>query len=97
MLTTILLAIAAPQAQAAVPAPVAPAPAAKLGLDTPVEDLVANPKTKAVLDAELPTLAAHPSYELFKAMSLRQLAPVSQGALTEEMLQKLGPKLAAAQ
>jgi hypothetical protein len=100
MLTTILIAAAALQAQTPAPAsaPVAPAAAAtKLGLDTPVEELVANPKTKAVLDAELPTLAAHPSYELFKAMSLRQLAPMSQGALTDEMLQKLEPKLAAAQ
>lgn len=98
MLTTILIAAAALQLQVAAPAPAAPATAAaKLGLDTPVEELVANPKTKAVLDAELPTLAAHPSYELFKAMSLRQLAPMSQGALTEEMLQKLAPKLAAAQ
>lgn len=98
MLTTLLIAAAALQAQAPAPAPAAPVAApAKLGLDTPIEQLVANPKTKAVLDAELPTLAAHPSFELFKAMSLRQLAPMSQGALTDEMLGKIEPKLAAAQ
>lgn len=100
MLLTALLIAAAPlqtqpAAPAPAPAPAVPAPAATPGLDTPVEVLMANPKTKAVVDANLPTLASHPSYEMFKGMSLNELAPMSNGALGDELLKKVAADLAA--
>lgn len=95
MLIAALLLAVPPQAATATPAPPAPVLAPQPGLDTPVETLMANPKTKAVLDADLPTLASHPSYETFKAMSLNQLAPLSGGALGEELLKKIAADLAA--
>lgn len=94
-IVTLLLAAASAQATTATPAQPAPAVAPKPTLDTPVEQLMANPKTKAVLDADLPTLASHPSYDMFKAMSLNQLAPMSQGVLTDELLKKVAADLAA--
>jgi hypothetical protein len=78
------------------PAPAAPA-AAKFNLDTPIEGLVADPRAKAVLDADLPGIATHPSYDMFKGMSLRAVQPMSNGKLTDEMLKKVETDLAAIQ
>jgi hypothetical protein len=78
------------------PAPaVAPAAAAKFSLDTPIEALVADAKAKAVLDADLPGVTTHPSYDMFKGMSLRAVQPMSDGKLTDEMLKKVETDLAA--
>lgn len=78
------------------PAPAAaPAAAAKFNLDTPIEALVADAKAKAVLDADLPGVSTHPSYDMFKGMSLRAVQPMSDGKLTDEMLKKVETDLAA--
>ena len=82
------------QAPAATPAPApspaatpAPAAAGALSVDTtPIETLVANPAAKAVLDKDLPGLTTHEAYDQFKAMTLSQVAPMSQGAITPEAL-----------
>lgn len=90
---------AAQNATPAVPAPANPVPAApatgKFGLDTAIETIVADPKGKAVLDADLPNLTSHPSYDQFKSLSLSQLAPYSGGVLTDEVLKKVATDLAA--
>ncbi|MBR7619711.1 hypothetical protein JKL49_09955 [Phenylobacterium sp. 20VBR1] len=68
---------------------VAQAPAAPAALSvesTPIEALVANPAAKAVLDKDVPGLTTHEAYDQFKAMTLSQVAPMSQGALTDDML-----------
>lgn len=82
------------------PAPAAAAPAtaaaaAKFNLDTPVQDLVADPKAKAVLDADLPGLSTHESYEMFKGMSLKQLSSYAADKLTPEIPAKTEKNLAA--
>ncbi len=77
------------------PAPAATPAAAKFNLDTPIEVLAADEKAKAVLMADLPDLLPHPSYEQFKEMSLRQVQPYSQGALTDALLAKVEADLAA--
>lgn len=84
----------APAPAAPVAAP-APATGAKFSLDTPLVDLVANPAAKAVLDAELPGLTTLDSFESFKSASLNQVAPFSNGALTDEKLAKVAVGLAA--
>ena len=87
---------AAAPAPAAMPAPAAtPAAATKFNLDTPIEVLAADEKAKAVLMADVPDLLPHPSYDMFKGMSLRQVQPYSQGALTDEILKKVETDLAA--
>jgi hypothetical protein len=76
----------------------APSPEAKgaaLGLNSKIEDIVANPAGKAVLDKDIPGLTIDPSYYIFKRMSLNQIAPLSHGELTHEMLKSVSEDLAA--
>jgi len=94
MKTLILTALAAGLTMLSAPAiadvpaalPAMPAAAAKFSLDTPVETLVANPATKAVLEANLPGITTHPQYETFKGMSLSVLAGFAPDKLTPERL-----------
>ncbi len=76
-------------------APAAAAPAAVFSLDTPIETLMADPKAKAVIDADLPGMSTHPMYDSFKSMTLGQLAPMSQGKITDAVLAKVAADLAA--
>lgn len=83
-------------AAAVTPAPAAAASTAKFNLDTPIETLVADEKAKAVLAADLGTdVTANPSYESFKAMSLRAVQPFAPDKLTDELLKKIETDLAA--
>lgn len=75
--------------------PVPASPAARLTLDTPVETIMADPKGKAVLDANLPQVATHPSYEMFKGMSLKQLQGYAADQLTDPVLAKVETALAS--
>lgn len=69
-------------------------PAAAVSLDTPIEQLIAGEKTKAVLDARIPGLTNHPMLDQFKAMSLKQLQPMAGGQLTDAMLEAVAADLA---
>jgi hypothetical protein len=90
-----LVAVAAPAAALAQDlAPTAPAPAALFSIDTPIEALVADERAKAVLVKHLPGIDQHPAYDQFKALSLKTLAPFSQGMITDEMLAKIAADLA---
>ncbi|GGE03692.1 hypothetical protein GCM10011515_24120 [Tsuneonella deserti] len=89
------LAISPFAASAADTAPAAQTPAARLNLDTPVEAIVGDAAGKAVLDADLPELAAHPQYEMFKGMSLRQLSSIAPDKLSAEILARIEADLAA--
>jgi len=73
----------------------APAPAAAFSIDTPIEALMADERAKAVLIKHLGPVDQHPVYADFKALSLKTLAPFSQGMITEEMLGKIAADLAA--
>lgn len=70
---------------------------AKLTLDTPIEAIVASPKGKAVLDAQLPGLSTHEHYPMFKSMTLNQVAPMSNGQVSAEALAKVKAELEAIQ
>ncbi|MEL7444558.1 MAG: hypothetical protein AAGK02_01945 [Pseudomonadota bacterium] len=66
---------------------------APLSLDTPIEQLVADEAAKAILEKHIPGISQHPSYEQFKALSLRTVQPFSQGAITPEMLDAIAADL----
>jgi len=94
-----LIAVATPAlaqtTPAPAPAPTAAAPAAKFTLDTPIETLVADPAAKAVLDKDMGgDVTKHPAYAQFKSMSLNQVAPMSGGAVSDDMLKKIAADLA---
>lgn len=88
----------APASEAApAPAPAtetAPAADAKFNLDTPLQDIVADEKGKAVIEKHYPGMIALPEYEMFKAISLTQLQPYSNGKITDEMLAATAKDLA---
>lgn len=78
------------------PSPAAEAPTSQaLGIDTPIEALVAIPKAKAVLDADIPGLTDHAMYQQFKRENLRTLAPKFGGAISDKDLVKVQTDLAA--
>jgi hypothetical protein len=88
--------LATPLAASAQTAP-APAPAsatAKLTIDSSIESIAANPKGKAILDAQFPGMLAHESYPMFKGMSLKQVQPYAQGKVTDEQVAKVAAELA---
>lgn len=84
-------------AQEAVTQAGAVAPSAKFTLDTPIQTLVADAQAKAVLDKFLPGTTSHPTYEMFKAMTLRQIQPYSGGAITDAALADVARELSAIQ
>nr|WP_294029181.1 hypothetical protein [Sphingopyxis sp.]MBJ7499364.1 hypothetical protein [Sphingopyxis sp.] len=103
MFVAALMAAAPASAQdTAAPAPAQPAPAAdaapasdaKFNLDTPLQDIVADEKGKAVIEKHFPGMIALPEYEMFKAISLTQLQPYSNGKITDEMLAATAKDLA---
>jgi len=89
-----LAAVTVPAAVLAQDAP-APAPVAAFSIDTPIEALMADERAKAVLMKHLGPVDQHPAYADFKALSLKTLAPFSQGLITEELLGKIAADLAA--
>jgi len=78
-------------AQTPAPAPAAApaaAPAGKISVDTtPISDIVKNPAAKAALEAALPQIPQF--YDQIGAMTLAQVAPMSQGALDDAKLKAL--------
>lgn len=74
----------------------APEPAASpFSLDTPIADLIADPRAKAVLDKNLPGLSADANLDKFRLLSLRKFQPLTGGQLTEELLASTGKDLEA--
>lgn len=65
----------------------APAPAvARPTITSSIKDLLANPQTQAVLEKHLPGIGAHPARPQFEDMTLAEVAPLSQGAITAEKI-----------
>lgn len=64
-------------------------------INTPIEALMADDATKAVVLAHLPGMDQHPAYGQFKGMSLVELQPWSQGLITDEIIEKITADLAA--
>jgi hypothetical protein len=67
----------------------AAAPAAASAENTPIADIAATPEGKAALDKNLPGLTTHEAYEQFKTMSLKQVQPMSGGAITDDQIKAL--------
>ena len=83
-------AVAAPPGTAEAPSP---AVRSVFTLDTPIQDLVADPGAKAVLDKDLPGMSDDENFDKFKMLSLRSLQPQTGGQLTDAMLMKVASDL----
>jgi hypothetical protein len=66
-----------------------------LSLDSSIETICATPAGKDVLDRDMPGLTARPEFAMFKAMTLKQLQPMSQGRITNAVLAKVQSDLRA--
>ncbi|WP_293451555.1 glycoside hydrolase family 172 protein [Phenylobacterium sp.] len=67
-----------------------------LTIDSPIEAIMMSWEGREIVNRELPALATHPAYEQFKAMSLRDLQGVSEGAITDKALATIDAALKAA-
>jgi len=75
--------------------PPAAARSGPLTLNTSIEAICAVPAGKAVLDRDLPGLTTRPEFPMFKAMTLKQIEPMSKGHITDAILAKVQADLAA--
>lgn len=67
----------------------------RLTIDTPIEALIADKRSRAVLDWNMPGLSTDKNLPKFSKLSLRRLAPLSGGRVTPELLKKVEADLAA--
>ena len=83
------LAVAAISAPAfAQPAPAAAPAAGAFSVEkTPISDIIKNEQAKAILEKALPPISQF--YDQIGAMTLAQVAPMSQGALDDAKLKAL--------
>jgi hypothetical protein len=96
VLGLVVAAVPAAAQNAPAPAPAAPtAAAAAFTLDTPIEALMGDERAKAVVVKHIGPLDMHPAYAQFKSLSLRAVAPYSQGQISDEALAKVEADLAA--
>ena len=95
-LASIALAAVAGTALAQTPPPAAPAPAtARPTIASPIKDLIANAQTRAVLEKHLPGVSQHPALPQFQDMTLAQVAPVSGGVVTPQVIAAIDADLKA--
>ena len=64
-------------------------------LDVPIENIAASSSGRAVLDKDFPGLRTQTMYGAFKALSLNQIAAMSSGRITPDMLAQAQTDLSA--
>jgi hypothetical protein len=64
-------------------------------LDEPIDQIAGTAHGCAILDKDFPGLRAHPMYGFFKNMSLHQIAAMSRGRITTDMLSQAQTDLMA--
>ena len=86
----------APARAAVAPAPAAPASKYSTS-ETPIGELLDNPKTRAVLDQNIPGFTSAPQIDMARAMTLKGIQPYATDTLTDEVLAKVDAAFAALQ
>ena len=88
LVATSLVAGAALAQPAAAPASPAEAKGGKLSVETtPIEQIIKNPAAKAVLEKALPELSQY--YDQIGPMTLKDVAPMSQGLIDDAKLKSI--------
>lgn len=64
-----------------------------LTTDSKLGDILANEKGKAVLEKHLPGISANPQLAMAKGMSLKAIAPMSRGLITDAKLKAIDEDL----
>lgn len=73
---------------------VKPQSAARFSLDTPIAKLVADPRARAALARNLPTLIASPYLKQFENLSIRELSASPHASIAASKLRALEADLA---
>jgi len=60
-----------------------------LTVESKIGDLLADPKAKEILDKHLPGFSSNPQIGMAKGMTLKVIAPMSQGMVTDEKLKAI--------
>ncbi|MBU2166935.1 MAG: hypothetical protein KKF88_03755 [Alphaproteobacteria bacterium] len=55
-------------------------------IDSPIKDLLADPDTAAILEKHLPGISSHPALPQFEGMTLAEVAPYSEGEVTDAII-----------
>jgi hypothetical protein len=84
----------ADSAASGTPAP-ATMPSEPFTRETPIEKIAADPQGAAVLNKDIPGLLTDKSYDFFKSMNLRQIQRLSDGDLSDDMVQQAEADLKA--
>lgn len=95
---TLFLALAlaaAPVAATAAPALPAAVQDARPTIGWTIGELLANEKSRAVLEKHLPGISDHPARPQFEGMTLEQVAPYSDGEVTQDLIDAIDADLKA--
>ena len=60
-----------------------------ISIDSTIKELLDDEKAKPVLERHVPQLISHPQLSMAKGMTLKQVAPMSQGMLTDDMVKAI--------
>ena len=64
-----------------------------LSIDSTIGELLADEKAKAVLEKHLPGISTNAQIDMAKGMSLKAIAPMSQGAITDVIVSAIAEDL----
>ena len=66
-----------------------------LSIDSTLGELLADEKATAILEKHMPGISTNPQVSMGKAFSLKAIAPMSGGMITQEMLDAIASDLAS--
>ena len=55
-------------------------------INSSLKELLADPKAKAILEKHFPGFSGNPQLQMAMGMTLKQIQPFSQGAITDDKL-----------
>ncbi len=64
-----------------------------LSIDSTLGEILADEKGKAVLEKHLPGVSTNPAIAQARGMSLKAIAPMSQGMINDDMLKAIAEDL----
>ncbi|HEV7228177.1 hypothetical protein [Brevundimonas sp.] len=92
----VALALVAGAAHSAVPQdPSSARQDAKPNIGWTIGDLLANEKSRAVLEKHIPGISDHPARPQFEGLTFDQVMPLANGELTQEMIDAIDADLKA--
>ena len=60
-----------------------------------IKDLLADPDTAALLEKHLPGISDHPARPQFEGMTLAEVMPLSDGAITQDIIDAIDADITA--